>query len=100
MTSPFSFAGQIRPLPYALWSSGIFFSQHLVVFVGSRTLGESLKPDWDFYFYVLPLRWLVTLPGPSGLLLLFALAYMLIAAWLLAALAFRRAANADISEWI
>ena len=28
--SPFAFTGRMRPLPYALASSALFFSQHLI----------------------------------------------------------------------
>ena len=31
MTFPSSFQGRIGRLPYAIWSFGLFFSQHLVV---------------------------------------------------------------------
>ena len=30
MPFPFSFTGRMRPLPYALWSAGVFFSQYLI----------------------------------------------------------------------
>jgi uncharacterized membrane protein YhaH (DUF805 family) len=93
VVSPFAFAGRIGRLPYALWSLGIYFSQHLIVLAVSRTPGRPLDTDWGFY--LMPLRSLVTLERPSNLLLISALAYLLVAAWALAALAFRRAADAD-----
>jgi Polyketide cyclase / dehydrase and lipid transport. len=97
---PFSFKGQIRRLPYAAWSLGLFFSQHLVVLTVFKMLGVSRTLDW--WFLVIPLRSLVTFDQDytSNRVLLLAFAYLLIVAWALAALAFRRAANADISEWI
>src|SRR5216684_4790592 len=98
MLSPFSFKGQIRRYSYALSSSGVFFSQHLVVFLFFKAQGQT--PNLDWWFYVMPLRSLVTLYRVSDHVLIFALAYLVIAAWALAALSFRRAANADISEWI
>jgi uncharacterized membrane protein YhaH (DUF805 family) len=98
MFSPLAFEGKIRPLPYALWSLGVFFSQHLAVLVVSGAQGHRLAADW--LFYLMPLRSLVTLEQPSSIMLIVALAYLLIAAWALAALAFRRAADADISEGI
>jgi uncharacterized membrane protein YhaH (DUF805 family) len=98
MKSPFAFAGRIGRLPYALWSLGVFFSQHLAVLAVSRTPGRPLEADWGFY--LMPLRSLVTLERPSNLLLIAALAYLLIATWALAALAFRRAADTDIGEGV
>jgi hypothetical protein len=100
----FSFAGSIRPLPYTAASWTVFFSQHLVVFLVFRAQGqplglqERLSTDWAFY--LVPLRWLVRLDHPSSLLLIAALAAMLIAAWALAALAMRRATDANVSGWI
>jgi uncharacterized membrane protein YhaH (DUF805 family) len=96
--SLFSFKGQIRPLPYALWSLGIFFSQYVAVFLLFRAQSRPFAPDPQFY--ISPLRALVWDDKPSNLLLMLALVYMLLAAWALAALAFRRAANANVSEWI
>jgi uncharacterized membrane protein YhaH (DUF805 family) len=94
--SLFAFEGKIRPLPYALWSFGTFFSQHVVVFVAA----QGRPPTLDWSFWLVPLRSLVTLERPSNLMLMLALAYLLAAAWALAALAFRRAADADIGEGI
>src|SRR6516164_2347381 len=100
----FSFAGSIRPLPYTAASWTVFFSQHLVVFLVFRAQGqplglqERLSTDWAFY--LVPLRWLVRLDHPSSLLLIATLAAMLIAAWALAALAMRRATDANVSGWI
>jgi uncharacterized membrane protein YhaH (DUF805 family) len=97
MLSPFSFEGRLRPLPYAAWSLAIFFSQHLAVFLAFKAHGQPLTMAW--WFYVAPLRGLVILDVASTFLI-GACAYLLIAAWALAALAFRRAADADVSEWI
>jgi hypothetical protein len=63
MKSPFAFAGRIGRPPYALWSLGVFFSQHLAVLAVSRTPGRPLEADWGFY--LMPLRSLVTLERPS-----------------------------------
>ena len=98
MVIPFSFQGEIGRVPYALWSLGVFFSQHLATFVSFRARGVPLQPDLEFY--ITPFRSLVTHGRGSDLMLILALAYLLIAAWALTALSFRRAANADISEWI
>src|ERR1700681_2944460 len=98
MVSPFAFAGRIGRLPYALWSLGIYFSQHLALLAVSRTPGRPLEADWGFY--LMPLRSLVALERRSSLLLIAALAYLLIATWALAALAFRRAADAGLGGGI
>jgi uncharacterized membrane protein YhaH (DUF805 family) len=109
MTSPFSFRGQIGRLPYALWSIGIFVSQYVLA-LGALAAYVSDLPDpvtglpalWPSnnpLFYVTPLR-LVALRGTPDLVLLLVLGYVLIVACALAALSFRRAANAGISEWI
>jgi uncharacterized membrane protein YhaH (DUF805 family) len=94
----FSFKGQIRPFPYALASAAIFFSQHLVALLALKAQGTA--PNLDWLFYVMPLRVLVTRVQLSDAVLIAAFAYGLIVAWSLAVLAFRRAANANISEWV
>jgi hypothetical protein len=96
--APFAFAGKIRPLPYALWSLGIFFSQHLIVLIVFRAWGAPLK--LEAWFFLAPLRSLASHRGASNVILILALAYLLIAAWALAGFAFRRAADANVSEWI
>jgi uncharacterized membrane protein YhaH (DUF805 family) len=98
MIAPFSFSGQIQRLPYALWSLGVFFSQHLAILIIFRVQGARLQSDLEFYLS--PLRSLVRHGQVSSLMLVLALAYLLIVAWALAALAFRRAADANMSEWI
>src|ERR1700694_698860 len=98
MFSPFAFEGKIRPLPYALWALGPSVSQHLAVLAVSGAQGHRLETDW--LFFLMPLRSLVTLERASSIMLIAALAYLLIATWALAALAFRRAADADLSEGI
>jgi uncharacterized membrane protein YhaH (DUF805 family) len=98
MQLPFSFRGQIRPLAYAAASLTVFLSQHLVVWIAFQALGKRLPIDVEFC--LVPLRKLAALPDPPSAVLLSALAYLVLAAWVLAALAFRRAANAAISEWI
>src|SRR5437763_6648420 len=100
----FSFAGRVRPLSYAAASWAVFFSQYLVVFLFFRSEGEPLglqgRLSADWWFYLVPLRWLVRLDHPSSLVLIPALAAMLIAAWALTALAMRRATDANVSGWI
>ncbi len=104
MLSPLSFRGQIGRLSYALWTVGIFFSQHLVTLIALRAHSPPVpldRPPGDWSFYITPLRALApTLIHVSNLTLILALGYLLIVAWVLAALSFRRAANANISEWI
>lgn len=97
MVHPFSFDGIMRRIPYVLWSLATFFSQHLFVLAAYKIRGAALIPDG--WFLVLPFRALVT-NWMSDAALIFGLAWLLIAVWALAALAFRRAADANISEWI
>lgn len=116
MGSLFRFTGKIGRLPYALESLAAFFSQHLVIAGIAGAMGASVK--LDAWFVLLPFRALATLGhatvwfGPSAqrpvaalehasaVVLLTALVYVLIVAWVLVALAFRRAADAGVSEWI
>jgi uncharacterized membrane protein YhaH (DUF805 family) len=98
MPSLFEFKGKMRPLPYALWSFGVFFTQYLAVYVASATQGQEAKVEW--WASIMPLRALFVHNAIPDLTLIVAFAYLLIATWALAALAFRRAADADISEWI
>jgi len=98
MTSPLSFQGQTRRLPYALWSFGLLFSQHLVAWLALRAQG--IVPMLDAEFVFLPLRSLVTGNRVSDLMLLLAFAYFLMVAGALCVLAFRRAADANINETI
>jgi len=108
MPFPFSFSGRMRPFPYALWSAGVFFSQHLmaalVLGMQGRSLAAPARHWWfytqDWWFYVMPLPSLARQAGASETMLMAALACMVIAGWALTALAFRRAADADISAWI
>lgn len=96
MQSLFAFEGKIRRLPYAVGSLATFFSQHVVVFLAA----QGRPPTLDGWFWLVPLRSLVTLERPSNLMLLLALGYLLAAAWALAALSCRRAADAGIDEGI
>jgi uncharacterized membrane protein YhaH (DUF805 family) len=101
MSLPFTFSGRMRPLAYLFGSFGVFFSQHLaaiVVFAPSRQRLPALAEDW--HFYVMPLQTLAKHSNAPGLSLILALAALLLASWALSALAFRRAADADVSGWI
>jgi uncharacterized membrane protein YhaH (DUF805 family) len=99
----FSFKGKIRPLPYALWCLALFVSQHLLVAGVRRAFGQPLESDpW---FLVIPLRSLslraiVIFDRSAGFIEILVLVYFLIVAWALSSLAFRRAADAGVSEWI
>jgi uncharacterized membrane protein YhaH (DUF805 family) len=93
-----SFKGQMRPIAYALASISVFLSQHLLVVAILYTQGRPARPDWTLL--LMPMQSLVQAYPASNLMLLLALAYLLAIAWALAALAFRRATNAGISEWI
>jgi hypothetical protein len=94
----FSFKGELRPLPYALGALAVFLSQYAVVVGTAKLLGASLLLDGSFF--IVPLRSIVVLSRGSNVVLILALAYWLIVLWMLAALAFRRAANAGIAEWL
>lgn len=102
--SPFSFHGQIGRLAYALWALGLFFSQHLVAFAIVKAYEHGGQPVvWPYFpwwmFYLAPLR-LATLPAAPTPVLIAVFLYALVVAWALAALSFRRASNAAVSEWI
>jgi uncharacterized protein DUF805 len=105
MPFPFSFNGRMRPFPYALWSAGVFFSQHLIAeyLFSLQARPFTLAQSW--WFYVMPLPSLARQTIYSGtiltaMVLMLALACMVIAGWVLTALAFRRAADADVNAWI
>ena len=93
---PFSFQGRMGRIPYALGSLATFFSQHLVVWAVARTTRMTLQ--LDAVFWIAPLRVLATQSFVPAALLILAFAYFLIVAWLLAVLAFRRAADANLNE--
>jgi hypothetical protein len=98
MKSPFAFEGQIRPLPYALGSAGVFFSQHLAVAALFGVLHRDLGVNWRFWLY--PLRSVAELNHASPVTAAFAFAFALLVAWGLASLAFRRSMNAGGSGWV
>lgn len=101
MHLPFSFTGRMPPLPYALWAFALFFNQHVIAFLVLLTQGRppmAITSDWQFY--LMPLQMLARRNWASNLTLILALGWLLIVAWGLAALAFQRAADADITGWI
>src|SRR5262245_52318500 len=105
MPFPFSFTGRMRPFPYAVWSAGVFFSQHLIVefLLSMQARPFTLAQSW--WFYVMPLPSFARQTIHSGksltaVVVMSALVCMVIAGWVLTALAFRRACDADINAWI
>src|SRR6185295_10685078 len=96
MMFPLSFRGKIGRFQYLAWSAAAFFSQHLAVLVACRQL--RIEPKMDAMFWLVPLRALFTQTNASDLVLLSGLAFFVLIGWLLAVLAFRRAADAKIGE--
>jgi uncharacterized membrane protein YhaH (DUF805 family) len=92
--TPFTFKGRIGRAPYAAWSVAIFLSQYLIpLYTGQlRSLDE-----WS---YLIPHRALQIVNGRMDLGIALAVPYLLIVAWALAALAFRRANDANVSGWV
>lgn len=93
MITPFSFKGKIGRAPYAAWSVAIFLSQYLIPLAAGNLRSA------DISIYLIPHRALRTVSGGDPLLMLGA-AYLLIVAWPLTALAFRRANDAKVGGWI
>lgn len=98
MVWPFSFKGELKRGPYALAALALYFSQHLAVFAALRQLHEPLVRDIGFW--IAPLRALAPAFSGSLLLTMLTLAWLVIVMASLAALSFRRAANAGESGWI
>jgi len=93
--TPFTFKGRIARAPYAAWSVALFLSQYLVVLAGPGDGGAFLQANRLVLF--MPHRALMTINGPWGLPQMLGLAYLLLLAWALVALAFRRAVDANVS---
>jgi uncharacterized membrane protein YhaH (DUF805 family) len=94
MITPFMFKGKIGRAPYAAWSVAILLSQYLV----PLTAGDLLKSDK--WVYVIPHRALRAVGANADLVQALGAAYLLIVAWALAALAFRRANDANVGGWV
>jgi hypothetical protein len=105
----FSFDGRVRPLPYAAWSWLILSSQYLASAIALRADGaaKAFLGRWPAMvtlesLYPVPLHplavhvWFEPGGAFADLILLLVMAYVLVAAWALAALAFRRASDAAI----
>lgn len=93
-----SFDGRLSRPAYALLTAAIFFSQHLVALLIAKAHGIALTPDWRFW--LMPLRSFVTHVEVSNALNVVILILAVLAAWAIAAAAFRRAADAGLSPWI
>ncbi len=94
MITPFTFKGRIRRTPYAAWSVAIFLSQYLI------PLAAGNLRKLDVWSYVIPHRALYAVGANADLMQTLGAAYLLIVAWALAALAFRRANDANVGGWI
>jgi len=92
MITPFTFKGKIGRAPYAAWSVAIFLSQYLIPLAAGNLRGA------DIWSYLVPHRALRSASG--DLLPVLGVAYLLIVAWPLVALAFRRANDANVGGWI
>lgn len=104
MTWLLTFNGRITRLPYLLWSLGVFFSQHVFTLIALKASGGPSVFHADLYllqFALAPLRLFVYFGGslPKALIPA-AFAYQLLVVWILAGLAFKRAADAGLSRWI
>jgi uncharacterized membrane protein YhaH (DUF805 family) len=104
MISLLGFEGRITRLPYLLWSLGVFFSQHVFTLIALKASGGPSVVHADLYglqFALAPLRLFVYFGGslPKALIPA-AFAYQLLVVWILAGLAFKRAADAGLSRWI
>lgn len=114
MPKLFYFAGRLRPQPYALRSWLLLLSQYLASAIALRVDGAASASysRWPGMaaieaLYPLPLHPLVgdhlwLKPGGfvADIVLLLVMAYVLVASWALAALAFRRANDANIGGWV
>ena len=98
-----AFEGRIARLPYLLWSLGIFFSQHLFMWLVLAAQGRQIPMSWKFVLFPLHTFGMFGLSRDVTLLALMMLAIMasqLLVAWMLAALAFQRTADAGLGAWI
>jgi uncharacterized membrane protein YhaH (DUF805 family) len=99
--SPFSFQGKIGQRHYALWSLSVLFIEYVLFGIVAHRLLELSDPFWGFVGFSIDAP--AELPSTWWL----ALAYIpvrvviiLLEMWVLGALAFRRAVDADINRWI
>ena len=83
MVTPFTFQGKIGRGRYAAWSAGLFLGGHLLVWAAFGDGNEFLRQS-----------------GQNYVAAILGIAYVLLMAWAFAALAFRRAADANVGRWI
>ena len=99
MRSPFAFEGELSRRAYAARSVGAFLTQHLVVWAIFAIAGRPLHTPW--WFWLTPLRTLVFNAQALPIWLVpTAMIMSVVIAWLLAALAFRRARQANFDPGI
>jgi uncharacterized membrane protein YhaH (DUF805 family) len=89
--TPFTFKGRIGRAPYAAWSVAIFLSQYLIPLYTGHL---------DVLSYLIPHRALRAVSGSVDFVPVLGAAYLLIVAWVLAALALRRANDANLGGWV
>src|SRR5215475_13546653 len=92
MITPFTFKGKIGRVSYAAWSIPIFLSQYSIL------LYTGQLRELDGWAYLIPHRALQILGG--GMDIVVGVPYLLIVAWALAALSFRRANDANVGGWV
>src|SRR5215475_6397843 len=92
MITPFTFKGKIGRLAYAAWSIPIFLSQYLI------PLYSGQLRNLDVWAYLIPHRALQI--GGGGMDIVVGVPYLLIVAWAVAALSFRRANDANVGGWV
>jgi hypothetical protein len=95
LLSVFSFQGRIGRIGYALAVAAIFVAQYLFAAVCATALGRAVS--LDVWFWLFPLRTLVSLSTAPASLLAVAMVATLVADTLLAALSFRRAADGHVT---
>ena len=99
MRSLFAFEGELSRRAYAVLSAGAFFTQHLVVWFTFAIAARPLPTPW--WFWLTPLRILaVNVRALPIWLVPVAMVLTVAIAWLLVALAFRRARRANFDPGI
>src|SRR5882757_471989 len=93
-----AFRAGLRPLPYGLASATLFASQHAIGYAASYAWGRPPRLDW--LFLLMPMRSVAHANLGSDLTNVVSLFYTLAIGGGLAYLAFRRAVDAGIGEWI
>jgi uncharacterized membrane protein YhaH (DUF805 family) len=105
MLSLFWIEGRMRRAPYCWWSLLWLLGQYLTAFVALRALGGTLSLEQMLvHVFVVPLRYLGQmlegrLFAATTWFVTAAFLFQVLTAWVLAALAIRRARDAAINEW-